>query len=451
MPLKGKGPARKAGRSKGSKSAVRGAAAGARRTTNAGRPAPKSARGASRSIRQAGEARSRRGTAKASRRTATNAGRSATSAARTASRRTAAGAARAASRRIAPGAARAASRRTAAGAARAASRRTAPGAARAGSRQTRRPAAPAARRPAATRTEAFPRPDAKKLYTSFLEIVRRTSADLPRDVLAAIEAGRAREADGSNARWAMEVIGENITMAREKSAPLCQDTGTIIFYINAPRGYDEKQLRTAAEQAVAEATRVGYLRQNSVDSLSGRNTGNNLGAGSPVFHFHQWDGPGMQVRLILKGGGCENVGVQYSLPDGRLGADRDLAGVEKCILDAAFQAQGKGCGPGVLGVCVGGDRATGYVQSKEQLLRPLDDTHPEPALAALESSVVDKANRLGIGPMGFGGATTLLGCKIGALNRLPASFFVSISYMCWAFRRQGADLRPDGTIAGWLY
>jgi fumarate hydratase class I len=159
----------------------------------------------------------------------------------------------------------------------------------------------------------------------------------------------------------------------------------------------------------------------------------------------------MEIRLMLKGGGCENVGAQYALPHTQLGAGRDLAGVETCILDAAFQAQGKGCGPGILGVCVGGDRATGYAHSKEQLLRSLDDRNSMPELAALEDRVVAEANRLGIGPMGFGGATTLLGCKVGVVNRVPASFFVSISYMCWAYRRQGAVLRPDGSIRGWLY
>jgi fumarate hydratase class I len=249
----------------------------------------------------------------------------------------------------------------------------------------------------------------------------------------------------------MQVIEENIALAREKSAPICQDTGSILLYVQAPKGADEAGFRKAAEWAVAEATARGYLRQNSVDSLTGRNTGNNLGPGSPVLHYHQWSRPGLQVRLMLKGGGCENVGAQYSLPDSRLKAGRDLAGVETCILDAAFQAQGKGCGPGILGVAVGGDRATGYSGSKEQLLRSLDDVNPKTDLAALEQRVVEKANRLGIGPMGFGGATTLLGCKIGALNRLPASYFVSVSYMCWAYRRQGAELAPDGAIRGWLY
>ena len=275
--------------------------------------------------------------------------------------------------------------------------------------------------------------------------------DLPLDVARAIELGRAKEETGSNALWAMNVITDNIGLARDKSAPLCQDTGSILFYIRAPRGFDETAITRAAAEAVSEATAKGFLRQNSVDSLTGRNSGNNLGPGSPSFHIHQWGAPDMEVRLVLKGGGCENVGVQYSLPDSRLGADRDLAGVEKCLLDAAYQAQGKGCGPGVLGVCIGGDRATGYAHSKEQLLRPLGDTNLSPELAALEGRVTEEANRLGIGPMGFGGTTTLLGCKVGVLNRLPASFFVSISYMCWAYRRQGAVLTPDGSIRSWLY
>jgi fumarate hydratase class I len=294
-------------------------------------------------------------------------------------------------------------------------------------------------------------PDPQRLRESFLEIIRKTSAELPADVIRAIDAGRSRETPDSNALWAMQVIGENIELAKENSAPLCQDTGTIIVHIRAPRGYDEPSLHRAIEQSIVRATEKGYLRQNSVDSLTGRNSGNNLGPGSPVVHVHQWSQPGLDVRLILKGGGCENVGAQYSLPDTRLGAGRDLAGVETCILDAAYQAQGKGCGPGILGVCIGGDRASGYEHSKEQFLRTLEDANPVPELAALESRVVEEANRLGIGPMGFGGTTTLLGCKVGVLNRLPASFFVSISYMCWAYRRQGAVLDPDGSIRKWLY
>ncbi len=291
----------------------------------------------------------------------------------------------------------------------------------------------------------------RNLKATLLELVRRTSAELPADVVQTIARHATQEQEGSNARYAMNIILRNIDMARLKSAPLCQDTGSILFFVKAPRGFDQLAFEKAAREAVALATAKGYLRQNSVDSITGKNTGNNLGPGSPSIHFHQHRGTRVDVRLILKGGGCENVGAQYSLPDTRINAGRDLDGVRKALLDAVVQAQGKGCGPGILGVCIGGDRATGYLHSKEQLLRRLDDVNPDGALAALEQDIVTSANKLGIGPMGFGGATTLLGCKIGALNRLPASYFVSISYMCWAYRRQGVVLNEGGKIVEWLY
>jgi tartrate/fumarate subfamily iron-sulfur-dependent hydro-lyase alpha chain len=291
----------------------------------------------------------------------------------------------------------------------------------------------------------------RNLKANLLELIRRTSAELPDDVVEAIGRYSKQEQPGSNAQYAMSIIRQNIDMAKLKSAPLCQDTGSILFFVQAPKDFDQLAFEKAAATAVAEATAKGYLRQNSVDSITGKNTGNNLGPGSPSLHFHQHRGTRLDVRLILKGGGCENVGTQYSLPDTRLHANRDLTGVRTVILDAVLQAQGKGCGPGILGVCIGGDRATGYLHSKEQLLRMMDDVNPDSSLATLEKDIVASSNKLGIGPMGFGGATTLLGCKIGARNRLPASFFVSISYMCWAYRRQGFVLNNDGKILKWLY
>ena len=149
---------------------------------------------------------------------------------------------------------------------------------------------------------------------------------------------------------------------------------------------------------------------------------------------------------MLKGGGCENVGAQYSLPNSALGAGRDLAGVRKVVLDAVHKAQGQGCAPGILGVAIGGDRGSAYYASKETLFRSMDETNPEPELAALEERLTDEANQLGIGPMGFGGKTTVLGTKITSLNRLPASYFVTISYMCWAYRRRKMILQ-NGEIS----
>jgi fumarate hydratase class I len=291
----------------------------------------------------------------------------------------------------------------------------------------------------------------KTLQASLLELVRRTSCEMPPDVEAAIEKAARRETKETTARYAFDVIRKNIALAREKSLPVCQDTGTLLFYVTGPKGLDTLAFRKAGDLAVKQATEAGYLRQNSVDSLSGRNSGTNLGPGSPTYHFDQWNRASIEVRLMLKGGGCENCGIQYALPNAALGAGRDLAGVEKCILDAVFKAQGKGCAPGILGVCIGGDRGNGYTHSKEQLLRTLDDKNPDKTLAALEGRILQKANALGIGPMGFGGETTLLGCKIGMLNRLPASYFVTVSYMCWAYRRSGCVLGGAGRVARWLY
>jgi len=289
------------------------------------------------------------------------------------------------------------------------------------------------------------------LLVSLIELIRRTSAEIPDDVQRAILAALEQEKQGTIAKDAFQIIEKNIELAKRKSQPICQDTGSVLFYVDGPKDFDQIAFAETAREAVKLATKKGYLRQNSVDSITGKNDGTNLGPGAPTLHFHQHASPEITVRLMLKGGGCENVGAQYSLPYEPMHADRDLDGCRKVILDAVLQAQGKGCGPGILGVCIGGDRATGYEFSKTQLLRFLDDRNANPELDRLEQDVLKTANELGIGPMGFGGKTTLLGVKITAANRVPASYFVSVSYMCWAYRRQGVTLGADGAIANWLY
>ena len=289
------------------------------------------------------------------------------------------------------------------------------------------------------------------LADSLLELSRRTSAEIPDDVHEAILASLENEKKGTIAANAMQLIEQNIGLAKSKSQPICQDTGSILFYVDCPMGFDQLAFEETAREAVKLATKKGFLRQNSVDSITGKNDGTNVGPGSPTVHFHPHRENTVTVRLVLKGGGCENVGAQYSLPNEKLKANRDLDGCRKAVLDAVLQAQGKGCGPGILGICIGGDRATGYEFSKQQLLRRLDDQNPLPELQQFERDIVDTANKLGIGPMGFGGKTTLLGAKVGVLNRLPASYFVSVSYMCWAYRRQGVQLGAGGAIEKWLY
>lgn len=290
---------------------------------------------------------------------------------------------------------------------------------------------------------------------SMLQLITQTSTNLPPDVRRAM-ARMLEQEQGARSAQALQVIATNIDMAGDNEGPICQDTGWPTFEIKTPVGANQIVMKKEIREAIAEATKRGKLRTNSVDSLTGVNASDNLGPGTPTMHFEQWEnGDEIEVKLLLKGGGCENKNIQYSLPMEipHLGkAGRDLDGVRKCILHAVWQAQGQGCSAGAVGVCIGGDRTTGYLHAKEQLFRTLDDTNPHPQLAKLEDYVMQTANTLGIGAMGFGGNATLIGCKIGAQNRLPASFFVSVAYDCWAFRRLGVTLdAKTGAIKNWLY
>jgi fumarate hydratase class I len=292
-------------------------------------------------------------------------------------------------------------------------------------------------------------------FDSVLDLIVKTSTELPPDVRAAMKTALVSEPADTRSSQALTIIAQNIDLAVDNEGAICQDTGMPTFEVHVPVGANQIWMRQQIREAVAEATRRGKLRPNSVDSITGANSGDNLGPGTPIIHFDQWERDAVEIRLILKGGGCENTNAQYALPVelphlGR--ADRTLDGVRKCILHAVWNAQGKGCAPGAVGVCVGGDRTSGYTQAKEQLFRTLDDINPDPRLAELEASIMATVNDLEIGTMGFGGKVTLIGCKVGALNRLPASFFVSIAYDCWAFRRLGVELNAStGAIEQWLY
>ena len=292
--------------------------------------------------------------------------------------------------------------------------------------------------------------NSKNLLNTFVELIRRTSSDLPVDVVSAIEKGLLTEKRDSIAHKTLQMILKNIDIAREKSLPMCQDTGTPVFYVNYPANVSQIDIKKKINQAIKESVYKLYLRPNIVDTLTGKNLGDRTGPGYPVINFEEWKKDYIRVILMLKGGGCENVGTQYALPDSRVNAVRDLEGVRRCILDAVHKAQGRGCSPGILGVCIGGDRVSSYEESKRQLLRSLDDRNENPVLGKLEQSIMRDANKLGIGPMGFGGRTTLLGVKIGSLCRIPPSYFVSVTYMCWAYRRRGFEYENE-KVKRWLY
>lgn len=277
--------------------------------------------------------------------------------------------------------------------------------------------------------------DVDRFSTAVTELIRKVATQLPADVVEAMETARDIEEKGSPAKSVLNYMLKNVDAARLNSTPICQDTGTNIYFITIPEGVSLRKIESAIIEATRVATEKTYLRPNAVDSVTGKNSGDNTGVMSPYFHFEEWDEPTIKVELMLKGGGCENVSDQYKLPDSRLKADRNIDGVYKCIIDAINKAQGLGCAPGVAGIGIGGDRASGMIIAKKQLFRKLSDTNSDPELEKLENRLYTDLNKLGIGPMGFGGLTTVLGVKVGAAHRLPASFFVSLAYSCWADRR----------------
>jgi len=287
----------------------------------------------------------------------------------------------------------------------------------------------------------------RDITKEILELIRRTSSSLPADVEKRLRDSIEKEEPGSAARGALETIMKNIELSRANSTPICQDTGTPIFYVHYPVGWSTRKLKEQIRAAMVEATKKSYMRPNAVDAVYDKNSGNNLGGDDfPYVHFEEVEGDDLTIELMLKGGGCENVGRQYSMPDGTLGAGRDLAGVRKVVLDAVQKAQGQGCAPGILGVSIGGDRGTGYIKSKEVLFSEMGTRNSDPKLAELEEQLTKEANEMGIGPMGFGGKTTVLDTKIVGLHRLPASYFVSVSYMCWAYRRRKLTVKKNETI-----
>ncbi len=285
-----------------------------------------------------------------------------------------------------------------------------------------------------------------ELAKPILELYRRMSCDLPADVEQALVAARGREAAGGPALDALDTILDNARLAREKNRPLCQDTGLPIFYVTRPRNVAERDIRDAVLAATREATKLGYLRPNAVDSITGTNSGDNTGENFPIVHLHEADGAKADVVIdaMLKGGGCENVGMRYKLPDDSLEAARDLEGVRRCVIDAVFRAQGLACPPYILGVAIGGARDATAELAKQQLMRRLDDRSHVPALAELEARLLDETNRLGIGAAGFGGQTTVLAVKLAAQHRPPASFFVEVSFGCWAMRRGRVVIGEEG-------
>jgi fumarate hydratase class I len=295
----------------------------------------------------------------------------------------------------------------------------------------------------------------ERLEESLGLLIEQTSTLLPPDVRRALGDAVRSETPGSRASLALSAIASNVDLACDRGGPLCHDTGLPSFEVRLPPGMHQLPIAEAVHRAVAAATRRGVLPAHAKSPVTRATSHDNVGAGTPLVSFEEWQGQDIEVRLLLRGGGSENASAQYSLPCelpvvGR--AERDLEGVRKCVLHAVHAAQGRACGLGILGVAVGGDRSSGHRLARQQLLRPLDDVSSDPLLARLEAEIVSEANRLGIGAMGLGGRVTALGCKIAAYDRPASSYFVTVAYGCWALRRFGVTLDVGtGAIKGWLY
>ena len=281
-----------------------------------------------------------------------------------------------------------------------------------------------------------------------VELYRRMSCELPADVTAALRTAREREEKDSLAQEALDVILENVKLSLETSRPLCQDTGLPAFYVGRPAQTSERKIREAILEATRDATELGYLRANAVDPVTAKNSGDNTGIEFPIVHFHETDGPDTVIDAMLKGGGCENAGMRYKLPDDGLGAGRDLEGVRRCVLDAVHHAQGLACPPYIIAVAIGGARDATAELAKRQLLRKIGDHSHVEALAGLEARLADEANALGIGPAGLGGKTTVLAVKAAAQHRPLASYFVEVSFGCWAMRRGSVVIGEKGVRHG---
>lgn len=291
---------------------------------------------------------------------------------------------------------------------------------------------------------------------SILErFITHTSTTIPHDILEAMEKGKMEEEKNSSAEIALHTILKSIKKSQEKTVPVCQDTGFLSFFVKIPtQGFEnnteisQKKIKENILQAVKNCTQKGVLRPNAVDSLTGKNSGDNLGEHFPKIVFSESEDENIHIDLILKGGGSENVSGQMALPcETDFGqANRNLEGVEKAVLQIVKNAEGKGCAPGVLGVHIGADRAVGFEMAKKNLFRQIGDRSENEELSVLESKILEKANEMKIGPMGFGGKTTLLDVFCSASHRLPASFFVTVAYSCWALRRQKIIISPKNEI-----
>ncbi len=271
-----------------------------------------------------------------------------------------------------------------------------------------------------------------------LNLIRQVSTNIPKDVLDALIIAKNKQHINSRGHISMNVILENIKLAKKQSSPICQDTWFPHFLVKCSKSYDKDWLIEIIQSALKKATFEWTLRSNAVDSITWENSWNNIWVNFPKISFEAGDEDLLEINLLLKWWWSENVSNQISLP-----ADlqsywkswRDLNWIKNAIMQVVVDAQWKWCAPWILWVHIGWDRETWYHLAKRNLFKKIWEKNDNSILSKLEKEIVYKANELDIWPMWLWWNVTLLNCAISSSHRLPASFFVTVSYMCWASRR----------------
>ncbi len=274
-----------------------------------------------------------------------------------------------------------------------------------------------------------------------VNLLRLATTKLPKDVKEALQRAY-HEEESEIGKIQLETILNNVVLAEKTGTPICQDTGTIIFYVKAgAQAKNLSEINEALRRATKIATEIVPLRSNAVNPFSQENTGDNTGRLIPFIHWEIVAGDSVEITAFPKGGGSENVCTLGMLTPGQ-GVKR----LKKFVVDAVIRAGAMPCPPTIVGVGVGGGSDIAMKLAKVALLRPLDQPNPDLELAKMEEELREAANMTGIGPMGLGGRFTVLGVNIEWAHRHPASYPVGVAFQCWAARRASARLYSDGTV-----
>lgn len=274
-----------------------------------------------------------------------------------------------------------------------------------------------------------------------IKLLQPAVTELPQDVKEALQNAYRRE-ESEAGKTQLKAILNNIELAEKTRTPMCQDTGVIIFYLKAgAQVKDLDKIEEALRNATKRATKEVPLRPNAVNPFTQKNTGDNTGRFIPFIHWEIVPGNDIEITVFPKGGGCENVCALGMLRPGE-----GVKGLKKFVVDTIIKAGAKPCPPNIIGVAVGGGADIAMKLAKKTLLRPLNQSNPDPELAKLEKELYEAANSTGIGPMGLGGKFTVLGVHVEYAERHPASYPAAVAVQCWAARRASARIHPDGTV-----